>query len=102
MNVFPRQGQDYPALRYPTGWFLNPLIPVTDDQKVELNTEDIELPRKGTMYLEIRQGCYSLEGKEGHIRQIVLVPSITAVKIHPPAPKELKAAQKAKRRRLSC
>ena len=31
LQVFPKQGEDYPSLRYPSGWFSNPLIPVTDD-----------------------------------------------------------------------
>ena len=54
MEVFPKQGEDYPSLRYLQGWFLNPLIPVTDDQAVEIKPEEIELPRKAKEYFEVR------------------------------------------------
>lgn len=89
LQVFPKQGEDYP------------LVPVKDDQANDFKAEEITIPRSGLVYFEMHQGCHNFEGHEGHVKQIVLVPSVTATKVHPPASVEMGIAKWAKHRRLS-
>ena len=68
----------------------------TDDQAIDMKAEEIELPRSASVYFEMRKGCYNFEGHKGHVKQIVLIPSVITIKVHPPAPVEEGIAERAK------
>lgn len=99
MNFFPKQGKDYPTLPFPRGWYHSPLIPVVDEENMQFNVgSNMRLPRTGTVFFEVKQTAFNFIGSSGPIKQIVVLPTVIAVKLSP-----LDQQQSlAQRRRFSC
>lgn len=99
LSNYPKQGPAYPKLVLPNRYHLHPLIPVVDNEALPLSTEELELPREGTVYFELKQSAYNFEGTEGPIKTLLLVPSVVAVCVQPPSQLTLSRVQSARRRR---
>ncbi|CDF32999.1 unnamed protein product [Chondrus crispus] len=100
-SVYPKQGKQYPQLLFPVRCHLNPMIPVVGNDSLPISPDAIHLLCQGSVYFELKQSAYSFEGVNGRVKQIVLVPSIVAVRVEPPLRRAPTPASIAKRRILS-
>lgn len=100
LNIMPEQLPKGPKLIYPEGYELNPIVPVFDSDENLVVDEPLCLPRKCKIFFELKQGCYNFHGTTGPVRQIVLIPSIVAIKVEPFVT-STPVASSVKRRRLS-